>query len=219
MCARFVRHTLARELAEAFGVDFPDVPPSFNVAPTQSVLAVRIKGDRREGALLRWGLVPAWAKDLSIGAQCINARAETVATKPAFRAAYKKRRCLVVADGYYEWKPAGKRKQPCLFRLKGREPFAFAGLWEHWERDGQAVETCALLTTEPNDLQRPIHDRMPVVLSPEAREVWLDPAVEPDALAGLLGPFPAERMECYPVSTDVGNPRNNRPDLIRPLAS
>ncbi len=219
MCGRFVRGGDSTDYKEAFGVDFPVTPPSYNVAPTQSVLAVRLdRSEQPHGVSLRWGLVPSWADDSKIVNSLINARAETVATKPAYRAAFKKRRCLIVADGYYEWKASGKKKQPYLFRLKGGEPFAFAGLWEFWERDGEVIESCALITTDPNDLGREVHDRMPVLLGPEAREEWLDPAVDAGALRELLVPFPAERMEAWPVSPAVNSPRNNGPELTRPLA-
>jgi putative SOS response-associated peptidase YedK len=199
------------EYADLYGLALPDVPPSYNVAPTQPVPVVRLADGRREAAVVRWGLVPSWSRD---GRPFINAMAETAHEKPTFRAAFKRRRCLVVADGYFEWAGTGRAKQPYLFRLAGGEPFAFAGLWERW----QDVEGCAILTTAANALSRPIHARMPVILPRDAYDVWLDDAIDDArALAELLRPYPAEAMECYPVSRDVGSPKNNRPDLLNPL--
>jgi putative SOS response-associated peptidase YedK len=147
----------------------------------------------------------------------INARAETVAEKPAYRAAFKRRRCLIAADGFYEWKPGTPKKQPFYIRLKGGEPFAFAGLWEHWEQEGKKIESCTIIVTDANKLMAPIHDRMPVILAPQEYDRWLDPALQdPAAILPLLRPYPAGDMEAYPVSTLVNSPKNDRPELIAP---
>ena len=185
---------------------------------TQAVAVVRRAAERpgRELAWLRWGLVPAWAKDPAMGARLINARAETAAEKPAFRAAMRARRCLVVADGFYEWQRTGRAKQPHFFQLRGGRPFAFAGLWEAWRRpDNAPLETCTLLTTEANELVRPIHDRMPVILPRTAYDAWLDPAVaSPDTLAPLLAPYPSGEMEARAVSPFVNSPTHDSPECI-----
>src|SRR5262245_45113900 len=203
MCGRFVL-TAPREAVKAFLplFDLPDVAPNYNVAPTQTVLAVRVPtgGAEPAAALLKWGLVPSWADDPAIGYRMINARSETVAEKPAFRSAFSQRRCLILADGFFEWAKLGKRKQPYLFRLQSGRLFAFAGLWEHWQRDGRALDSCTILTTEPNDLVKPLHDRMPVILAPADFGLWLDPkAAKGEDLQALLRPYRAEAMTAYPV--------------------
>jgi putative SOS response-associated peptidase YedK len=162
--------------------------------------------------------VPSWATDLGIGSKMINARAETIAEKPSYRNALKKRRCLIVADGFYEWKREGKAKQPHLIRFKGGRPFCFAGLWERWSKGEQPVETCTIITTGPNKLMEAIHDRMPVIVAPEDYGLWLDGAVqEPERVTPLLRPFPDADMEAYPVSTLVNSPRNDSPECVEPL--
>jgi putative SOS response-associated peptidase YedK len=170
---------------------------------------------QRECVLLRWGLIPGWADDPKIGNRMINARAETVASKPAFRNAFKRRRCLVVTDGFYEWKKLVQGKQPHYIRMKDDRPFAFAGLWESWHRDGSQIESCTIITTEPNALMKSIHNRMPVILRPDDYDCWLDPEFQDgDALQRLLAPFSAHRMEAYPVSTLVNSPGNDVADCI-----
>jgi putative SOS response-associated peptidase YedK len=195
--------------------------PRYNIAPTQPVAAVRSvrDGRAREMVFLRWGLIPFWATDPEIGARLINARAETAPEKPAFRAAYRRRRCLVVADGFYEWHKANGGKQPYFIRMRDAQPFAFAGLWEFWKgAEGEAIESCTLLTTQPNDLVRSLHNRMPVILPPESYDLWLDPQIEDrQSLDPLLQPFPSLRMEAYPVSRWVNNPANDDPRCIEPL--
>ncbi|HEY1598513.1 MAG TPA: SOS response-associated peptidase [Pirellulales bacterium] len=169
MCGRFTLRTPAHAVADAFGlISTPDLQLRFNIAPTQLVAAVRFDPQQggRQLTRLRWGLIPSWAADPSIGSRMINARADTVATKPAFRSAFKRRRCLVLADGFYEWKKVGSAKQPFFMRLKDDRPFAFAGLAEHWHRDGQTIDSCSIITTESNSLMAEIHDRMPVILPP-----------------------------------------------------
>ncbi len=223
MCGRFTLFDTATSLAEAFGVaEVPSLSPRYNIAPSQKVAAVRIPpGERsREAVLLHWGLIPSWAKDRSIGSRMINARAETAAGKPAFRSAIRRRRCLVPADGFYEWKRTDGRKQPYYIRMRDGRIFAFAGLWESWEGPGGgAVESCAILTTLPNDLLRPIHDRMPVLVSPRDYDLWLSPeARDPEALAPLFRPYPSEEMTAFPVGTAVNNPKTDTPELIKPLS-
>jgi putative SOS response-associated peptidase YedK len=189
--------------------------------PTQAVLAVRTgKEGKPELARLRWGLVPAWAADLSVGNRLINARAETVKEKPAFRAAFQRRRCLVLTDGFYEWqKTDSKHKQPYYFRLRDGSLFAFAGLWERWDRGDDPVESCALVTTGANDLMQPVHDRMPVILPKAEYEHWLDPtAKDLPQLQGLLRPYPSEKLTAYPVGKHVNNPRHDDALCIAPQA-
>jgi putative SOS response-associated peptidase YedK len=215
MCGRFTQTSTPAIIAEAFHLpDYPLLTPNYNVAPSQSVAAVRLVPDSstRECVLLRWGLIPSWAKDTKIGNQCINAKGETVAVKPAFRGAFKKRRCLIISDGFFEWQRQGTRKQPFWIGRKDRRPFAFAGLWEHWHPpEGQPLETCTIITTEPNELMAPIHTRMPVILSPASYDQWLDPASAGDALQHLLRPSPNEELQATPVSTLINNPRYNAP--------
>jgi putative SOS response-associated peptidase YedK len=222
MCGRFTLTAPRQALKNLFPLfDLPEVPPNYNVAPTQAVLAVRVPAgqDQPEPALLKWGLVPGWADDPALGNRMINARAETAADKPAFRSAFRQRRCLVLADGFYEWQKAGKEKQPYLFRLRGGAPFAFAGLWEHWERDGRALDSCTILTTDANGLVKPLHDRMPVILAPHDFALWLDPKVQKGPeLQGLLRPYAAEEMTAFPVDLRVNNPRHNDADCVAPLA-
>lgn len=223
MCGRFTLITPAQVLAEQFElVEIPALSPRYNVAPTQPVAAVRQPpgNERRELAMLRWGLVPFWAKDPAIGSRMINARSETAAEKPSFRAAFQQRRCLVLADGFYEWQRLERGKQPFYIRLRDERPFAFAGLWEHWEGgDGMVIDSCTVLTTEPNELVRPLHNRMPVILAPEDYSRWLDPGLQKaDLLQPLLRPYPSEGMHAYPVDTWVNNPRNDDLQCIEPLA-
>ena len=218
MCGRYLITTPVEAIRQIFEVhEWPNLAPRYNVAPTQSVPIIRRGDGGRELVTVRWGLVPFWAKDLKIGARMINAKAETVAEKPAFRDGYKRRRCLVLADGFYEWKKIDGGKQPYLIRLKAAQPFAFAGLWADWtdKGSGERVETCTIITTEPNALTATIHNRMPAILAPEAYDLWLDP----DAVDGrtLLGPYPAEAMEAFPVSPRVGNVKNDDPTLIDPM--
>ena len=228
MCGRFTLTDPDQDLTVQFNLpEIPDLKPRYNIAPTQPVAAVRVAEDAvsadggvaRELVQLRWGLIPFWAKDPAIGARMINARSETAAEKPAFRAAFKRRRCLVIADGFYEWQKQNGGKQPFFIHLEDGRPFAFAGLWEHWEgADGSVVESCTLLTTAPNDLLRPLHNRMPVILLPGDYELWLDPEVQqPDLLKPLLGPYPPGEMEAYPVSKWVNKPQNDDPRCIEPL--
>jgi putative SOS response-associated peptidase YedK len=214
MCGRTVVKAKVREYASMFDVlNVPDMVPNYNVAPTQLVPVVRLKPEekKREMVMLKWGLIPAWAKDPAIGSRMINARADTVAEKSAFREAFRHRRCLMVADGFYEWQKTNGKKQPYFIGMKDESPFAFAGLWELWEDPFMGpIESCALITTNANDLVRPIHDRMPVILEPKSYEKWLDPEVQDTGkLKERLVPLPAEQMKTYPVSTMVNKVENN----------
>jgi putative SOS response-associated peptidase YedK len=210
MCGRFTLTAPARAVSELFGLPAtPDLAPRYNIAPTQLLLAVRAGTQGCELVRLRWGLVPSWAGDLRIGASLLNARAETVAEKPAFRTAFARRRCLIPADGFYEWRKIAGKKQPILFRLGEGGPFAFAGLWEYWEGPEGPVESCAILTTQANDLVRPVHERMPVILDPRRYEDWLDVRVTPEVVRRWLQPFDACLMTATPVSTLVNSPRND----------
>ncbi len=222
MCGRFTLHTPAHALAEAFGVpERPNLAPRYNIAPTQAVAAVRRAEGGRELVMLRWGLIPAWAEDAAIGNRMINARAESVAGKAAFRTAFQLRRCLVAADGFYEWqKTGGGAKQPYFVRLLSEAPFAIAGLWERWRPPtGEAVESCTLITTAANALLAPIHDRMPVILGPADYDAWLDPdPPSAGALTALLRPYPADQMTAFAVSRLVNDPRNDTDACIAPAA-
>jgi putative SOS response-associated peptidase YedK len=221
MCGRFTLSQPAEAIAAVFQVnEVPTLEPRYNIAPTQRVPTVLQKaGGDRQFQMLRWGLIPSWAKDLAMGAKLINARGETVAEKPSFRSAFRHRRCLIIADGFYEWQRQEGKKQPFYFRVQNGQPFAFAGLWEHWqEPEGEAIESCTIVTTEANKLLQPIHDRMPVILDPKDYDLWLDPAFQkPEHLKQLLQPLSSEAMTSYPVSTKVNNPANNTPECVNSL--
>ena len=220
MCGRFSLSQEASAIAELFDLaEVPNLEPGYNIAPTQLVSTVLRTPHDRQLRMLRWGLIPAWAKDPAIGARMINARSETVTEKPSFRTAFRHRRCLVVADGFYEWQRQERKKQPFYFRLQDQQAFAFAGLWEHWKApDDEVIESCTILTTEANELLRPIHDRMPVILDRKDYDLWLDPAVQNhEPLQHLLHPYQAEAMMSYPVSTKVNNPTHNTPECINSL--
>jgi putative SOS response-associated peptidase YedK len=218
MCGRFTLTVNPADLQDAFeNVTFPQkFAPRYNIAPTQPVLA--IPNDESSTAdFFLWGLIPMWAKDPGIGNKLINARAETLAEKPSFRGSLKYNRCLVLADGFYEWKSgAGKTKTPYFIHMNDRKPFAFAGLWDIWTGpDGSPVKTCTIITTEPNDLMSLIHNRMPAILHPRDYAKWLDPSPQtPDSLLPLLKPYPDEQMNAYPVSTLVNKPENDIPELV-----
>jgi putative SOS response-associated peptidase YedK len=218
MCGRYTLKTDLDSLAERFAFRAADLSyaPRYNIAPTQQVLT--LEGENRAG-FLRWGLIPSWAKEASIGDRMINARAETVAEKPSFRRALQKRRCLVLADGFYEWKKEGEKKIPMYIVLKSREPFGFAGLWEMWKApSGETIRSCTIITTTPNALMEPIHNRMPVILLREAESLWLDQTIEgPEALTQLLAPYPDKAMAAYAVSPLVNSPKNDTPACITPL--
>jgi putative SOS response-associated peptidase YedK len=217
MCGRYTLLSSGESLQLLFG--FPEAPsltPRYNIAPTQPVLAVRQTAQGgRELPLLRWGLIPSWAKDPAIGNRMTNARAETVADKPAFRTPFRRRRCLVPADGFYEWQTIGRLKQPIHFRMKGGLPFAFAGLWDQWRGPGgEQIESCTVLTTEANELVHPVHDRMPVILRPEDFAVWLDGVQKPEVLLPLLRPYPAAEMEARLANPWVNDARHEGPQCL-----
>lgn len=216
MCGRYTLRTPLTVLAQQFLFELGELPagltlaPRYNVAPTQTVAVVRRAESRaaKELALMHWGLVPSWAKDIKIGASMINARAETLAEKPAFRSAFARRRCLVLADGYFEWKKVGKQKQPLHFRMTDERPFAFAGLWERWRGSGGGagppLESCSIVTTNANELSANIHDRMPVILHPADYDLWLDPAVsDGERLLPLLQPYPSGEMKFEPANPQL----------------
>lgn len=223
MCGRFTLNQAETVLRAAFDVEqVPDLAAQYNIAPTQLVATVlyNAQSKKREFQQLRWGLIPSWAKDSGIGVKLINARAETVAEKPAFRSAFQRRRCLVVADGFYEWQHQSGKKQPFYFRLQDGQPFGFAGLWSTWQSpQGEEIGSCTILTTAANELLEPIHERMPVILTPNHYNLWLDPLIQrPEPLQQLLLPYPAPAMTAYPVSTLVNKPQNNTPDCIIPIS-
>lgn len=221
MCGRFAQRTDPKRLAKQFGVEeVPESEPRYNIAPTQGILGVREGADGREMTLLKWGLVPSWARDSSMGARLINARSETVAEKPAFRQSYKQRRCIIPADGFYEWQRTRGRKQPFFFQMRNESPFGFAGLWDRWEReDGAPLQSCTILTTEANEVLRPVHDRMPVIIHPDDYELWLgcNPRKQ-ELLRDLLRPFPSSKMIGYPVSTAINSPGSQGSKLIERAA-
>ena len=221
MCGRYTLASPTERLAEEFGVDAASIElaPNYNVAPTQQVAAVLDEGGQRRLEVLRWGLIPPWADDPGIGSRMINARSETAPGKPSFRRAFRERRCLIPADGFYEWQRTNGAKQPYYIHMEDGRPFAFAGLWESWSKGGEGeVRTCTILTTGANALVGEVHDRMPVILAHDAYDVWLDPASERDELTGLLAPYPEDKMEAYPVSRFVNSPSNNDPRCIEPAA-
>jgi len=237
MCGRFARKSTQEVLADWFGVELEDMPffaPTFNAPPQSVQPVVRLDRDsgNRQVALMRWGLVPFWAKDAKFGYTTINARAEEAASKPAYREALKKRRCLIPADAFYEWQQLGKKtKLPFAIALKSGEPHALAGLWERWQplnegaEPAPPLETFTILTTDPNELMEPFHNRMPVILEPKDYDRWLgagefapgDPARPPQDVMALMRPYPAEKMAAWPVSDRVGNVRNNDAELLEPL--
>jgi putative SOS response-associated peptidase YedK len=223
MCGRFTLQIPPDLLAEIFGIlEIPVFPARYNIAPTQQALVIRQAGDgRNHCALMRWGLIPSWAKDPSIGNRMINARSETVVGKPAFRRAVRRSRCIVPASGFYEWREEGGKKSPHFIRLKDSSPIFFAGLWERWKSpQGEAVDSFTILTTQANSLISSLHERMPVILKPEATPLWLDSeTTDPDRLKSLYLPHPADLMEMWPVSPLVNSPRNDFPEMISHIAN
>ena len=218
MCGRFslISDLSALQLRFDFENPVTDYAPRFNIAPTQNVLTVRWEDGHNVAEHMRWGLIPSWAKDMSIGNRAINARAETLTERPMFRTPLRRRRCLILADGFYEWLRQGKARQPMRILLTTGEPFAFAGLWESWTNpEGETIHSCTIITTTPNDVMRPIHDKMPVILLPEHEDAWLDHSMQDaSVLSELLIPYPPDTMEAYPVATLVNSPANDTPDVI-----
>jgi putative SOS response-associated peptidase YedK len=223
MCGRYTLTSPSEDLALLFDISqLPLLPPRYNMAPTQEAAVVRVTapGEPRRLDFLRWGLIPYWAKEASIGNRMINARSEGVAEKPSYRHSFKKKRCLVPTSGFYEWKKEGKAKQPYMIRRHDGKPFAFAGLWSTWKdpEKQEPVETFTIMTTDANDFIRPLHDRMPVILAPEDFDLWLDPKIEDAArLQALLRPAPNDILETYPVSKLVNSPVNEMPNCIERL--
>jgi putative SOS response-associated peptidase YedK len=221
VCGRY-RLSRRKQVVEEYfdcGSDEPDWKPRYNVAPTQPVPVIRQhpKEPIRELSLMRWGLIPSWAKDSSVAASMTNARSETASMKPAFRDALKSRRCLIPADGFYEWSRAGKTKQPYCFEVNEGELFAFAGLWDRWKNpSGDWIKTCSILTTTPNAVTSPVHDRMPVILDPDSYELWLDPGMQNViAASDLLKPYDARQMQCFPVSSRINSVANDDEECCR----
>lgn len=224
MCGRFTLSASFPEIIDRFAIEAAIEEElyqlSYNIAPSHTVLSVINDGFRNRLGYLKWGLIPSWAKDEKIGFKLINARAETLAEKPSFREAYKKRRCLVIADSFYEWKKHDqKNKTPMRIKLKSDGLFAMAGLWERWKSpEGKTIYSCTVITTTPNDIVKDIHDRMPVILKREDEQTWLDPDVyNPQELNRLLTPLPEEFIEAYEVSNLVNSPKNNSPQLIQKI--
>lgn len=223
MCGRFASKLTRQQLHDLYGIAAPGQPPGqldptprYNIAPTQIVPVVRLNSaGRRELALLRWGLIPFWSKDAKIAYRTFNARAETIATAPAFRAAFKKRRCLVPASGFYEWRKLDDGKQPYFIGLRDGAPFAFAGLWERWDKGEAPVETFSIITGEPNSLVAPLYDRMPVILDPDDYDAWLT-ATDTAIPQAMLQPFPAQLMTAYSVSKRVNNAKNDDAAVLEP---
>lgn len=214
MCGRFTQTATPEQIAQTFQLpDLPLLAPRYNIPPSQLIAAVRIDPETstRHLVMLRWGLIPSWTKDPKSAPQSINAKSETVAEKPSFRSAFKWRRCLIVTTGFYEWQPQGRTKQPMWIGFPDRRPFAFAGLWERWQRDEvDPIESCAILTTGPNRLMEPIHNRMPVILPSTSYDQWMDPTNQnTDSLKPFLRPYSNDDLVAYPVSTLVNNPRND----------
>jgi putative SOS response-associated peptidase YedK len=225
MCGRFTLRTRSAALGELFGGEPPpDMVPRYNIAPTQAVAIVRMAPDTsvRQWQTVRWGLIPSWAKDASIGNRMINARAETIADKPSFRTAFRRRRCLVPADGYFEWQKTDSGKQPYYIRLEDDRPFALAGLWESWlnPATNETLQSCTIITTQASPPTQPIHDRMPVILDAADYEIWLDPQLQdPQRLGSLLRPFQGASLRADPVDTYVNSPRNDGPRCIESFLS
>ncbi|MEI2471715.1 SOS response-associated peptidase [Peribacillus frigoritolerans] len=222
MCGRFTLFTDIEEIKERFDIQGSfdeEYQFSYNIAPSQSVLSVINDGVRNRLGYLRWGLIPFWAKDEKAGYKMINARAETIAEKASFRNAYKKKRCLIIADSFYEWKKTPERKIPMRIKLKNHAPFGMAGLWESWKSpEGISIYSCSVITTVPNELMTSIHDRMPVILKPEDEKDWLNPSInDPAYLQQYLKSFDSEQMEAFEVSNDVNSTKNNSPNLIQQI--
>jgi putative SOS response-associated peptidase YedK len=228
MCGRYTLHTRLNQLLQQFAVEAReggitplwDDRPRYNIAPTQQVPIIRQIDGHRELSMVRWGLVPPWADPEKPLPMMNNARSEEVTEKPTFKSIIKNKRCLILADGFYEWEKIGKLKQPHYYGLKGYKPFAFAGLWQTWKGDSKPVDSCTIMTTSANELVGEIHDRMPVILSPNDYDLWLDPEMqEPAKLTYLYEPFSASEMESHLVSMNVNKVANQGPELIEPVAS
>jgi putative SOS response-associated peptidase YedK len=221
MCGRYTLRTPVETLAEEFGISdpLPEIPTRYNIAPTQEVAAVLEENEERKLEMLRWGLIPSWAGDPAVGNRMINARSETATERPSFRTAFRKRRCLILADGFYEWQKTNGGKQPYYIRMEDGSPFAFAGLWESWDKYGEEIRSCTILTTDANEMVGEVHHRMPVILPPETYDLWLDPDMrEAEPLLDLLRPYPDDVMEAYSVSRFVNSPSNDDERCVEPVA-
>jgi putative SOS response-associated peptidase YedK len=220
MCGRFEIHSAIELIAKIFGIHEWDIEysPSYNIAPSQDILLAVNDGKRRL-VKSRWGFVPSWSKELSAGYKMINARAESVADKPSFRQAFQNQRCLVVADGFYEWKKEGPTKRPFYIRLKSGEPIGFAGLYNVWKSpEGEQICTSTIITTDANEIIQPLHDRMPAIASPGAYDLWLDPTIHDKALLqNILKPYASEAIDIYEVTPKVNSPKNNSPENIQKI--
>lgn len=226
MCGRFARIHFRGKLIEKYRLKKGELledrlDDRYNIAPMQNIAAVRATDAGNELVFLRWGLIPSWSKDAKIAYKLTNARVETVAEKPSFRSAFKQRRCIIPASGFYEWKREAKQKQPFYIHPRDEgDLFSFAGLWETWhDPEGEVIESCAIITTDANELMRTIHDRMPVILDTETESVWLDPHAPTEDLRSLLVPFASDRMEAYPVDLYVNNAKNRGPRCIEPVSA
>jgi len=221
MCGRSSLHDAPVSVLERFSLPpvIPGFKPRYNIAPTQEQLTI-FASENGQAQLkpLRWGLVPAWASDKSIGARMINARSDTLATKESWEFLLRRRRCLVLADGYYEWTSTDKTRIPMFFHLTGHRSFAMAGIWDRWQGNGETLETCAIITTDPNDELTPLHHRMPVVLTLDGAEEWIDPATRTRRAVELMVPYEAADLECYEVSRFVNSPANDSPQCIEPVS-
>jgi putative SOS response-associated peptidase YedK len=216
MCGRFALTVDIEKIAKTFGVEVTlETTRRYNIAPTQNVVSIMRNGANHL-AELRWGLIPSWAKDESIGSRMINARAESLAEKPSFKGLLRSKRCLIVADGFYEWRQDRGSKTPMFITMKDGEPFAFAGLWDSWKTpDGQQIRTCTIITTEPNEVVAPIHNRMPAILLPDVRDEWLDPSIKDEhLLTNWLAPYPSDAMTAREVSRLVNDPKHDSPELL-----
>jgi putative SOS response-associated peptidase YedK len=219
MCGRFTLRATGKSLAHCFDMaKGPIILPRYNIAPTQDILVVRVDDEKkREFSLLRWGLIPEWAEDPSIGSKLINARADTLRSKPAFRQAFRRRRCLIPADGFFDWQHQGNTTQPMLIARTDGRPFAFAGLWELWHSGGRTIESCTIITTDADHFMAEVHDRMPVVIAPDDYDRWL--TGNPDEAEELLHhPANSDDLTMFPVSTKVNNPHNDVPQCVAPIA-
>lgn len=222
MCGRFTLTETIQKLQMAFEFEYSggEIVPRYNIAPSQNILTVIGNGEQRIGKQMKWGLVPSWAKDEKIGFKMINARAESIDSKPSFKTPFKRKRCLILADGFYEWRKTEEGKQPYRFIMKDEEPFALAGVWDTWNKGGNPLMSCTIITTDPNEVTEEVHDRMPVILKKSDFEDWLNPNFnDTDYLKSLLVPYPAEKMDKYPVSSKVNSPKNELAELISPLNS
>jgi putative SOS response-associated peptidase YedK len=221
MCGRYSITTPAEAMRQLFDLKgpLPNYPPRYNVAPSQDAPVVRLADGSRELTLMRWGLIPSWSQGPDSKFSMINARAETVAEKPAYRSAFKSRRCLVPADGFFEWHAEGKKKQPFFIHMKDERVFAFAGLWERWDKGAEPITSFTIIVTEANALLKQIHERMPVILGEDDYAAWLDPGAPPDAARALLRPYDPERMAFRKISTRVNSPKNDDPEVLAPLGA